>query len=303
GYFYMNSGEPVHAKEAFESAVAADTSSALGYHHMGSYLNNRRQYAEAEKYFRRALEKLEADPGASANDLYHARIWLGNVAEAQGRHAEAEAVYLRGLKEARPGSARQLYLLHTLAMLYVSSGKSAQAEETYKRAVAECNTRFTCQHARAGGALIDLGQFYFSQGRRSEAEAMAEQAEKDCADVPIGQGRFDMLRRLSLLYASLGDVSRRDALYARLLPLRREMPFNPDLVWVESGLADGQAAEGRFQEAEDHYRQAIGMLDHNGYWKEEADMLDNLAAIDEKEGKREAAADAREQAKSLRTRQ
>ena len=302
GYFYMNAGEPAHAEKSFESAIAVDTASPFGYHHIGAFWARRKNFPEAEQYFRRAQEKLEADPNANVNDLIHTMHWLGDVIEAQGRPAEAEAVYLKSLEKARPGGVRQLLILRSLGKLYASEGKSAQAEENYKRAVDACRVRFTCHPYFQGDALIGLGRFYLGQGRRSEAESMADRAEDFSADVTIGQGRFDVLADLAGFYADLGDISKREALYDRLLPLRRTMPFNPDLLWVETGLADMRTASGRFPEAEDFYRQAIGILDHNGYREEEAAVLDDLAAIYEKEGKPAAVA-AREQAKSLRARQ
>jgi tetratricopeptide (TPR) repeat protein len=150
--------------------------------------------------------------------------------------------------------------------------------------------------------LIDLGQFYVGLGRVAEAEAMAKRAEKACEDVPIGQERFSVLGELSAFYSKLGDVSRNEALYNRLLPMRRAMPFSPDLVWVEKGLAEMDAARGRFPESEDHYRLAIGILDHNDRWKEEADALEALASVYKKGGKRPEEEAAEEQAKSLRAR-
>ena len=302
GYFYLHSGHPAQAEKAFDSAVAVDSASPVGYHHMGVYLNDKRRYPEAEKYFRRALEILEADPNAAAVDVLHARGWLGNVVEAQGRYAEAEALYLKNLEKTRPGGDFQLAMLKFLARLYVAQGKSAQAEETYKRAAAECRVRFKCRFALGGEALIDLGQFYRGQGRRAEAEDAAERAEKFSEDAPIAQ-RFDLLRDLAALYSQLGDVSKRDALYGRLMPMRRTMPLDPDLVWVETGLAEIAAAHGRFHEAEDFYRQAMRILGHNSYWKKEADMLDKLAALYIQEGEPQRAADeAREQAQILRAR-
>ena len=302
GHFYLHSGELDHAEEAFKSAIAVDTASPFGYHHMGSYLSTSRQYPEAEKYLRRALELLEANPTSSANDLIHAMQRLGDVIAAQGRYREAEAVYLKSLEKAPPGGDRQLELLHLLGNLYVSQGKSAQAEEAYERAAAACGARFVCgSFSFAGDALIDLGEFYLSRGRRAEAEVIAERAEKFSADVPIGQG-FDMLKNLAAFYAKLGDVSKREALYARLAPMRRAAPFNPDLVWVETGLADIDEARGRFHEAEERYRRAIGVMDRNDRRKEEADMLDRLAAIYEKEAKHHEAIEAKETAKFLRAR-
>jgi tetratricopeptide (TPR) repeat protein len=143
-----------------------------------------------------------------------------------------------------------------------------------------------------------LGQFYLDRGRRVEAEAMAERTEKLCANAPIAQ-QFDVLRNLAELYANLGDVSKQAALYARLMPVRRTMPQNPDLVWLERGRAEIAAGQGRFREAENLYRRAIGILDYNGIRNAEAILYDALARIYEEEGAR-AAAEARAQAKSLR---
>ena len=301
GYFYLRAGEGVHSKESFESAIAVDTSSALGYHHMGTYLLLSRRYAEAEKYLRIALEKEKANPNEQTIDILPETMnRLGAVIEAQGRDHEAEAVYLEALDKEQVGRDR-LASLRALANLYSVQGKSVQAEETFKRAVAESSVRFNGDHFYAGVALIDLGRFYLSQGRRAEAEAMAERAEKFSADIPIRRDFIDVLRVLAAFDANLGDVSKREALYARLMPMRRAMPSNPDLVWVETGLSGLEAARGRFPAAEEHDRQAIEILEHNSRWREEADVLDDLAAIDEKDGKA-GAGEAREKAKSLRAR-
>ena len=303
GYFDLSSGEPLHARESFESAIAVDTSSPIGYHHMGSFWAHRGRYPEAEKYFRHALEKLEADPNASADDVLHSTIWLGKVIHEQGRDDEAEAVYRKGLEKAPPGGEYRLELLWSLAKLYASQGKSAQAEETYKRTAAGCEAGVKypfCQYY-AGEVLIELGRYYLKEGRGAEAEATAERAVKSSEDSPIDAGRFQKLRDVSILYASLGATSKNEALYARLLPMRRAMPFNPDLVWVETGLAVSAASQGRFSEAEDRYRQAIDIMEHNRRWQEEAGLLDELAAIYEKGGKA-GAVEAKEKAKALRAR-
>ena len=303
GYFYLSSSRPVRAREDFESVIALDPENSSGYHHMGTYFARNNHYPEAEKYLRLALKKLEADPNAQDDDFMHTIGWLGNVIAAQGRSAEAEALYQKGLKRARPGSARQIWLFQSLAKLYASQGKSAQAEESYKRAVDACGILFTCRFLDSGTPLIDLGQFYLSQGRRTEAEAMAERAEKYSDDLPVSRRLSGVLGDLAVFYAQLGDVSKEAATYARFMTMRRTMPFNPEFVPAETGLAVIDAAQGRFHAAEDHCRQAIEILDHNSDWKKEAAVLDDLAAIYEKEGQSPSAArEARERAKSLRAR-
>ena len=152
---------------------------------------------------RRALNILGANPKSNTRDLIHTMIWLGDVIEAQGRHAEA--VNLKILKKMRgPDDSQQnATLLRSLAKLYAAQGRNAQA-------------------AFATQTLIDLGNSYFDRGR--------------------------------------------------------------------------------FHEAEDHYRRAIGIWSHNGSCAEEADVLDALAAIDDKDAQHQRAADQRKRAIELRVR-
>ena len=285
GYFSLSAGHSAQAQEFFEEAIAVDTASPFGYHHMGAYLSKSGRNPEAEKYFRLALEKQEADPGIPVDDLLHTVMLLGKVIMEQGRPAEAEAVFRKGLERARPDSERQLELYWWLARLDASQGKSAPAEENYKRVEAACRARLRCRFSFASDVLTGFGEFYLKQGRRGEAEAAAERVEKLAADAPAGHDLFEGLAGLAEFYAELGDDSKREALYARLAALRRTMPFNPDLVWAETGWAGLAAARGRFAEAEDHDRQAIIILEHNRSWREESAVLEDLAALDEKEGK------------------
>jgi tetratricopeptide (TPR) repeat protein len=241
GYFDLHSGRPARAKEDFESAIAVDTASYRGYHHMGAFLAQSGRYAEAEKYLRRSLEKLEADARSPEEDVLHTRRWLAEVMFQEGRYPEAEAMILENIRRARLGSMWRLNAFEGLAKLYAAQGKTIQAEEVYQRAADECAVRFRCRFEDSGEALTSLGSFYSAHGRRAEAEAAAERTERLCADIPAGRDLFEVLRRLSSLYESLGDVSKNEALYARLMPLRRAMPLNPDLDWVETGLAGIEA--------------------------------------------------------------
>jgi tetratricopeptide (TPR) repeat protein len=310
GYFYQNSDDVARAQEAFQNAVVVDTASYAGYHHLGSFLSARRRYPEAETSLRRALKILEADPNALASDFAHTSLFLGQAVAAQGRLAEAEAVLLRGLEKTSADDDLHAALLNSLADLYVSKGDNARAEEVYKRSAAACGARAESDcRFWAARALIGLGRLYLVQGRRADAETAAERAEKACEDVPIGAGLFPIghgrlpaLRELAGLYGSLGASSRLEALYARLAAMRPTMPFNPDLVWVETGMARQAAAKGRLREAERRYREAIQILDHNGNWKKEADVLDRLAAVCNDLADARAAEEARRRARSLRER-
>jgi tetratricopeptide (TPR) repeat protein len=302
GYFELHSDHQARAESAFASAIAVDTGSPFGYHHMGAFLSENGRYADAEAYFRRALERLEADPHARPHDLLHTRMWLGETIESQGRHAEAEEVLLRCLETAPPGDEFRPHLLRSLAMTYVSEGKTAKAEEIYARAVDECAVGSKCAPPDAVTALIARGRFELAQGRRKDAEAMEAAADAASRNLASGEDLFSVLRELAGFEKSLGEDSRAEAIHLRLLPFLRAMPFDPGLVWVATGLAAIDSAKGSYVEAEDYERRAISALDHDGRWKSEAEALDALAKIEETRNEMAAADAARKKAESLRTR-
>jgi tetratricopeptide (TPR) repeat protein len=101
-------------------------------------------------------------------------------------------------------------------------------------------------------------------------------------------------------YVRLGDVSKGEALFGRILSTSRLMPFDAFMASAQEAMADLDMTRRRFAEAEAYYRQAIGIMDHNGYRKEEADLLDKLADVCDKELKVQDAAAARGRAKALR---
>ena len=298
GYFHRDLGESAQAKEAFENAIAADTASPVGYHHLGAYLARQRQYPEAEKYFRQALEKLEANPNASTNDILHTISWLGSVILEQGRSAEAETVFRKCLEKAAL-SDHYVHCLLSLGDLYASQDKNAEAEDMFKRAAAACaeGPACTCR----GRGLIGLGDFYLKQGRRREASAAADQAGNLCAGYHTSDLYF--LMDLAGLYVSLDDVSKGEALYGRILALSRSMPLDGALPMAQGRLADLEMTQSRFHEAENLYREEIPIWENRRDGQQEADALDGLAAACEKEGKLQEAAQAREKANSLRARQ
>ena len=294
GFFDLNSGESARAKEDFENAIAVDTSSPFGYHHMGAYFAQNRQFPEAEKYFRRALELLEANPNSRPEDFIHIFLRLGYAVAAQGRPAEAEAVYRKCLEKPAPGLV-YVQCLRSLAKIYVSQNKPALAEETLQRAAAGCEEGPAC--SCRGYALLELGNVYLDDGRRREAADMANQAAKFCAD------SHDVILptievELAGLYGRLGDISKEEVFHARVMAMRSSNQFLPIL----PAAAEQAMTRGRYSEAEDLYREGIRIVKNLGDGSPEAAMLEGLAAACEKQGKPQEAAEAREQAKALRTR-
>ena len=297
GYFDLNIGEPAQAKEAFQSAIAVDSASSFGYHHLGAYLSRNRPYPEAENYFWQALEKLEADPNATNDDLLHTLGWLGDVIQRQGRSAEAETVYRKCL-EKTASSDYYVHCLLSLGELYASQDKNAEAEDVFKQAAAACaeGPACTCR----GRGLIGLGNFYMKHGRRREASAMADQAGKLCtASQPSNRL---VLIAIADLYTRTGNASQSEALFGQVVnAARSSMPFDEVLPWTMRGMAHLDMTRRRPHEAERLLRKAIIIWENRRDEESEAGALDDLAGVYENEGMPQKAAEAREKAKAMRS--
>ncbi|OGS41329.1 MAG: hypothetical protein A2506_12565 [Elusimicrobia bacterium RIFOXYD12_FULL_66_9] len=302
GYALLHAGEDTQAKESFESLIRIDTASPFGYHHLASYFFSHGQFVEAEASLKREFQALEADPKARTADIIEANANLGAVIRKQGRLDEAEAVFRNGLKKMAPDSKQRSHFLLMLAKIADSQGKRAQAEDFFKRAVAASEAPFLVRWERLE-ALVELGRFYLKQGRRPEAAVVVDRAGKlDEGAMIVKWDEFSSFKKLAELYRDLGDVSRSEALYVRLMAIRRTMPRHPGLSGAGKDLADLYVEQSRLPEAEDLYHQAIEIFDHWGCWEEEAVVFDSLAAAYEKGGKRQEADEAREKSKALRAR-
>ena len=162
GYAYLNSGHDTQAKQEFEALIAVDTANSLGYHHMGTYLLRHQRYHEAEEYYRHAVRTLEAKARADPSDLGHAFWYLGGALQAQGRFAEAEAVFRKSF-ETVPDVHWQTISLRCLGELADEQDKPAESEQFYKQAMAACESRLGCWRADWADAALGLGGLRLSR--------------------------------------------------------------------------------------------------------------------------------------------
>ncbi|MFI5347958.1 MAG: tetratricopeptide repeat protein [Elusimicrobiota bacterium] len=292
GYFNLHAGKVVQAEEDFESAVDLDTANPAAYHHLGAYYEQTGNYPEAEKHYRRALELLQADPRTKAADRIHTIFLLGNVLMREGRAPAAQAVYRKCLDDPAPVFLN-VCCLQALSDSYVSENRLSPAEETLRRAAAACAEGPEC--SCRGMADIALGRFYLERGRRLEASSLADRAAKSCASYHALFEPFISLA-LAQLYGKLGDASKEKGFYERSVAERGSLQF----VFMLPAAADMAMDLGRFDEAEDIYRQGIRIYEDRGDRKDEAAMLDGLASACEKNGKPREAADARRKASLLK---
>ena len=132
--------EPIIPHKPGYDIEPAELASKIGYSAMRSG-----SYAEAEKYLREAISITEADKDSTrkmANDG-RANFCLDALAECdirQNRLAEAQSKINERLKRIKLSSVDgsvEWYLLFNHAMLQEKLGKFSEAEDYYKRAIAQ----------------------------------------------------------------------------------------------------------------------------------------------------------------------
>jgi len=136
-------------------------------------------YAEAEKNFRKAVNRAEA---FEPEDLRLAQS-LNGLAEtflAQGRYTEAEPLHKRALaireKALGPEHPDVAQSLNNLAVLYKAQGRYTEAEPLYRRSLAIREKALGPEHPDVALSLNNLAGLYHAQGKYAEAEPLYRRA-------------------------------------------------------------------------------------------------------------------------------
>lgn len=147
---------------------------------------------EAEAEFERALD-LATAAGAHLN-IARATVNLGLIANVRGRHSDAIALYRVALPAfQRVGMARELAeAFHNMAITFRDLGQLDQADQHEQRAIEfaqEAGNRRLLAMARVG-----RGELSLLRGEPRVAEAVAQLAARECANIPDRVGEADALR-------------------------------------------------------------------------------------------------------------
>jgi tetratricopeptide (TPR) repeat protein len=306
GYAFTDAGNNAEAERTWAELIASDTTSFMGYHHMGTTMVREGRLAEAEYYYKESIKRLEAQSDSQAHhyDLMHSLNALAALFWRQGRLGEADAVYRRGVEKSRGDPSNKAQFLAALAEIHASEGRSAKTERLLRRALAVCEPKDACFRTAHANVLGGLAEFYLAHGRRAEA---TEMADKEAAlydpfgDVPLLAFPFSVqqLASIAALYVSLGDEAKAEGIYRRLIALRSSMSSNDVLADAESLLAERCAKTGRLSEAENLSLDAIGILERRGEWERASSVMDRLADVYRRQGRIWRAWWARRQAKAL----
>jgi tetratricopeptide (TPR) repeat protein len=184
---------------------------------------------------------------------------LGTIRHHQGKHAEAEALFERGLGMLRDGDdAPAIALMVRLAGLYVEQERYADAEQLYVRAL-QLDQDDWRQSGRPPGAtpaslLNDLGRLARKRKRPERAEQLHRRALGILEE--LGPDRIDVgttLNDLAELYQVQARFEEAEPLHRRALEICERGDLSPNHPLVRTALANLvslYAAQGRHADAE-----------------------------------------------------
>jgi eukaryotic-like serine/threonine-protein kinase len=168
---------------------------------------------------------------ALSGDDAEAHVTLGELQNASGRHAEAEASFKRAL-QLSPNHAEATA---SLAQAYEGLGRAADAEATYKRAIT--------LRPDSPGTSIKYGAFCYQRGRYNDAVSFFEHATRVAPSLAIAWSNYG---------AALHAADRRqEALTAfeKSLALQPSVPGFTNLGNLQFSLGRYDDAVGSFERA------------------------------------------------------
>jgi Flp pilus assembly protein TadD len=262
GYLTWRQTEIWHDSEKLWNHALAVSPSSMAYFHVGRFMAQRGDLAEAEKQLRRAVE---INP---TNDVMQSNLAL--VIARQGNLAEATGYFYRALKinPADPAT------LNNLGITLAQQGKLDEAIQHFQRAL-EIRSKDAAGHTNLANALLALGDLDGAI-RHLRLAVEIDPADADnqnsLAIVLAKRGNFaqatDYLRRVVELKP--GDVTATNNLAITLARqgqlgeaaerFEEALRIEPNFAEAHAGLARVLAAQKKPEEAMRHYQEALKIL-------------------------------------------
>jgi tetratricopeptide (TPR) repeat protein len=277
---------------------------------VGSYLHERAEYKEAQKYYAKALA---IDQKMFGKEHVRTAAYLGNLAntyneqgkyeQAASLHEQALPITRKALGEEHPNTATSL---DNLGLVYRAQGKYEQAASLHEQALTIKRKVLGEEHPDTAISLDNLGFTYREQGKYEQAASLHEQALtikrkalgeehpdtakslNNLAEVYLGQKKYDESERLHqqalvILQRALGNEHN---LIATSLNNRGELYF----------------AQGRYEEAKDLFQQALTL--QRKIWEathpDIARTLYNMGCLSQAQGSHKEASEFFQQALTMR---
>jgi serine/threonine protein kinase/tetratricopeptide (TPR) repeat protein len=251
--------------------------------------------AEAEPYFREALDKRRRLLGDDHPDTLISINNMGALLKAQGKLAEAEPYFREALQSCRRVLGDEhpdtLSSVNSMGSLLEAQGNRAEAEPYFFEALEMSRRLFKGDHPEVAYSLSNVASVLQAQGRVAEAEPLLAQGlemyrrlyQGDHPEVAKG------LDNLAKARQDLGREAEAEPLLAQALEMRRRLyqGDHPDLATGLNNLANVRLALGHAADAEQLHVESLEMRRrlYQGDHPAVATALNNLARTHQALGK------------------
>lgn len=234
---------------------------------IGSYLLTQARYAEAELFFKQALDIWEGTQDPRHAQLVQLLTNLGTAYEGLGLYAQAEPLYERALViDEQKWGVEHLNVaasLNNLAALYSVQGKYTQAEPLYLRAIALYEAEREPGHADLAISFNNLAALYYMQGQYAPADQLCQQAlaiweSQEEQEHPY---RIPCLNNAARLLCSQAKYVQAEQLFKRALQLCKTLlgSEHPFAATVLNNLGELYHIQDKCTQAEAAYQQALSI--------------------------------------------
>jgi len=167
----------LHAEESNDTD---DLALATTLYKLGILRRQQGEFAEAARFYRRALDIRERKEGPNHPDVAATLNNLAAVEALQGHYEEAKPLLERALSIRRKTFGDKSVLtaesLNNLALLYAAQGNAVAAEPLYQQALAILDKPNAGHTGALGRVLDNYAALLYDTGRDSEAEQIETRA-------------------------------------------------------------------------------------------------------------------------------
>jgi len=257
GRIYHERGFPLQAEKYFKKAIEFNPGNDLAFFESGLLCYEQRQFPLAENFLKKAID---LNPGN-----HQAYYELGRMYYEQGYYATAEE-FLDKAIVLDPGND-QVYLER--GRVWYVQGYAREAEECFKKAI-ELNPK-------NGKAYVECGWIYRNRGQERQAAVFFKKAVAlNLSYIALGPNTEHFPQKEAVLKKAVASDPQSDSAYLdlgrsyfyngrqELLPqaetcFKKALELNPGNYMAYFELGGVYQAQGRFQEAEERFRQALAL--------------------------------------------
>ncbi|MBV9505128.1 MAG: tetratricopeptide repeat protein [Acidobacteriia bacterium] len=258
----QQSGETSRAEAAYGQILQqADELAPLDLNELGLQLFYSARYTDAEAVYRRALRAWDAAGPAAALNRITTEGNLGALLRAEARYAESEALLLDDLHQAEvlagKNSLEYGRASSGLGALYLSWGQVAKAEKFALQAQTILAGQLEEGHTERVNNSSILASVYAEERRYAEAEPLLQAVLAHADDHLLARTYND----LAVLALRQNELSKAEAL---ALKARESVAAGlPFAAVILTNMGQICRLEGRYIDAEKHYREAIEIWEHS----------------------------------------